>query len=353
METEIWKNIENSKYQISNLGRVKNTKNQILKSHNKSGYENISLIVNNCNKTFKIHRLIAIHFIPNPENKLTINHKNNIKNDNRIENLEWSTMAEQNLAVNKSKNAFLNKADRRTILRIDLVDKTIVLEKYNSIKDASKWIIQNRLTSLNIFNKLNASIISSKICAVANNKRKSAYGYNWVYYNEDELIDNEVWKEIPLNLTNNKQKYYVSSFGRFKNNKGQIINVKNSSGYKRVSIGVSIYLLHRLIAITFIPNLHDKKQVNHIDGNKLNNNIENLEWVTNQENQIHKIKTGLYKGLKKIIQYDENMNVINNFDSIISAAKFLCISVSCISKNCMGKTVTTKCGFQFRYDTTI
>lgn len=51
--------------------------------------------------------------------------------------------------------------------------------------------------------------------------------------------------------------------------------------------------IHRLLAIAFIPNPHDKKEVNHKDGNKQNNNLDNLEWVTSRENNIHALKTGL------------------------------------------------------------
>jgi hypothetical protein len=76
-----------------------------------------------------------------------------------------------------------------------------------------------------------------------------------------------------------------------------------------------------------------------------------LEWVTNQENQIHKVDTGLYKGRHKIIQYSLDMNIIQKFNSIIQAAKELNISASCISDNCRGKTKLPKCGYKFRYDT--
>ena len=354
MENEIWKTIEGCEdYQISNLGKVKNIKtNKFLNSYlDNQGYEKISLCVNNKTKNFKKHRLIAIYFIPNPENKLTVNHINKIKNDNRIENLEWATMSEQNLAVNKSKDAFLNKSDRRSILRIQLSDKTTILEHYNSIIEASKWLFNNNKTTFNEFNKLTSSIISSKLCAVANNKRNMAYDYKWIYNNGDEIVEGEIWKEIPLELTDNIPNYYVSSLGRFKNKNGNIVNVKSSSGYKRIMISKKSYLLHRLVAIIFILNPENKEQVNHIDGNKLNNTIENLEWVTNQENQIHKFKIG-FKGTKKIIQYDGNMSIINKFNSIIEAAKILGISATCISNNCSGKTSITKCGFNFRYDNT-
>lgn len=91
---EIWKEIKdyNGLYFISNLGNIKNAKGKILKQGLCSqGYSRLNLTINNKYKTHRVHRLIAEAFIENIDNKPYINHINGIKNDNRIENLEWCT----------------------------------------------------------------------------------------------------------------------------------------------------------------------------------------------------------------------------------------------------------------------
>jgi len=103
------------------------------------------------------------------------------------------------------------------------------------------------------------------------------------------------------------------------------------SGYNICAIDSKTYRLHRIIAQTFIENPENKEQVNHIDGNKLNNAVSNLEWVTNQENQIHKFQTGLGNNFtRKIGQYDLESNFIKEFPSIVSASKEINRHPSCI-----------------------
>jgi hypothetical protein len=96
--TEIWKDVPGyaGQYQVSNTGKVRNAKRgRELKPHTQgSGYKQTMLSVNGKRSHPLVHRLVAAAFIPNPENKPQINHKNGNKSDNRADNLEWCTMSE-------------------------------------------------------------------------------------------------------------------------------------------------------------------------------------------------------------------------------------------------------------------
>lgn len=86
-----------NEYSVSDAGEVYSKRgHKIIKpNHDKYGYLYYVLCVDGVRRTVKAHRLVAMAFIPNPENKPTINHKNGIKDDNRVDNLEWATNKEQ------------------------------------------------------------------------------------------------------------------------------------------------------------------------------------------------------------------------------------------------------------------
>ena len=120
-----------------------------------------------------------------------------------------------------------------------------------------------------------------------------------------EIDDGEKLKWVYIN--NEKTNYIVSSYGyiisfNFHHRTPEPKRLKEkykSDGYHRVTLvnnGIKYTcLVHRLVAIAFIPNLDNKPQVNHIDGNKGNNCIDNLEWVNQSENNIHSYSHGLKK----------------------------------------------------------
>lgn len=121
------------------------------------------------------------------------------------------------------------------------------------------------------------------------------------------MPNEEVWGQLE-----NLSRYRISNKGRVKcilrrNNAynnyykaNYIMKDFNNKGYRRIQLrtdnGKKLTIgVHRLVALTFLPKVEGKTIVNHIDGNKSNNNVENLEWCTHQENVYHVINTGLLK----------------------------------------------------------
>ena len=114
-------------------------------------------------------------------------------------------------------------------------------------------------------------------------------------------------KDIPNKSNNKKQiiingqeyEYFIYDTGRVENNKGEIIPGRiKSNGYSNIRMSIKnskkrkYISTHRLVALHFVPNTENKKEVNHLDGNRINNYYSNLEWVTSSENKKHTYKVG-------------------------------------------------------------
>jgi hypothetical protein len=114
---------------------------------------------------------------------------------------------------------------------------------------------------------------------------------------------------------------------------------QNTEGYK------TSRLVHRLVAEAFIPNPENKPQINHIDGDKLNNHVSNLEWVTNLENHIHKLENGLVPSShvpKRVGKFTKEGELLETFNSIYAAAKSMNTRQWEISRCVNGQRATFK-----------
>lgn len=110
---------------------------------------------------------------------------------------------------------------------------------------------------------------------------------------------------------------------------------KTAAGYYRIKIGAVNHLLHRLVAIHFIPNPENKPEVNHKDGNKLNYSLDNLEWATPSENVMHSYRTGLQskagvKNVKAILDDDQVRSIRSSTISREHLALMYCVSKNTI-----------------------
>ena len=288
--SEIWRELEGfSKYKFSNTGKVwsKSSNKEMFLKAKCTGYVVITLVNDDGNKcTMMVHRLIALTFIPNPENKPTVNHKNHNRGDNRVENLEWATMAEQNNDKKKQSSEITRCGRTWPVWRCSLDGEK--LEYYEKISDAEKWLY------INIRAKRTTS--GKRISDVCRNKRKTAYGFKWIFdTSEEKIFENEIWKDIPKEFLKGNIGYKISDQGRIKKseNNGIFKGTIHDAGYKVVTIGSGkgrTHLIHRLVAKVFLPNYYGKPFVNHKDHDKTNCKLYNLEWVTPQENVIAAVK---------------------------------------------------------------
>jgi ribosomal protein L22 len=327
---EIWKTIvykgTTTTYKISNRGAVVNKFGKLMTQHqNANGYLACSLYINGKQANPYVHRLVMIAFVENPDNLDIVNHINGDKTNNYLENLEWTNQSENakhSYAINKNQ-----KGNHREIIQYDGPDKKTVKEIFASVNEAAKKLNKSRQTISTILNK------------------PTATDDIYLEYAEDKktILDKDDFEHIK-----EYEDYLIHRDSRIYSTKmNQFMKVQVNNGYHTVLFGEKRILVHQLVARQFLPRIEGKTQVNHINGDKLYNHVNNLAWVDNSENQLHAVETGL-KSTTAVKQYLLDGTFVREYASITEVKKLFGLT-NCSVSQCCRKVIAQTYGYIWRY----
>ena len=188
INNEIWKDVLGYEgfYQVSNFGNVKTLGNnkfrtvKIMTNVIRKGYCNVGLTKNNYQKNFRVHRLVAEAFIPNPNKKPQVNHINGIKDDNKVANLEWATAFEnmQHASTNNLLNIIKGEKHHNFKLSKEKIEEIISLsDKFTQKELSLKFGVSQ-------------AIISLKLSKINKNKKVILDKENYIFYESINEICN-------------------------------------------------------------------------------------------------------------------------------------------------------------------
>ncbi len=176
-------------YLVSNYGDVFSVRSERCLTPKMSlGYLRVVLSVDGVAKNYSVHRLVALAFIPNPENKPTVNHINEMKTDNYVGNLEWATHLEQNIHGTRIARAMEHTDWKARNEKIDYKQVAAKHNYYEINRAQMKSVIQMDLNNTPIarFDGISQAartlgIRPSHICCCLKGRRKTCAGYKWKY----------------------------------------------------------------------------------------------------------------------------------------------------------------------------
>ncbi len=394
---EIWKLLTcidtYSQYEISNLGHIRNKRLKKIMSGCtlKDGVVVYTLRdKTNKKKNYKGHILVAKTFIPNPDHKQFVIHKNKLSDDNRVENLMWSTGIPKRGKNRKCFDPTFDDINDRPSLNQELdgeIWKNITsfeeyqISSYGRIKTKSGKITLGSRNKRSGYCSItmeprNGKTVTRRVhCIVAEHFVNNPNNHQHIRHINGDVGNNHcsnlVWYSKVKDKVKNKpntdiygeewrtmcydedpeSEIEISNFGRIKMGE-PTYGQKRSDGYMIVYFGCGdSRRIHRLVAQAFIPNPDGLPCVNHKDGNKSNNRTNNLEWCSHQQNSLHAFATGLSSNstlMRAVAQYTRSGQLVKQFNAVRTAAQETGINYGNIG-SCVSGARHTAGGYVWRY----
>jgi hypothetical protein len=277
-----------------------------------------------CNKGKKspifVHKLVMLMFIGDPPDDFerpSVDHINGIITDNHVTNLRWSTPILQAANLRRVNQQGAVRAVNQYTMKGEFI------QSFSSVAAAGKAV---GCTGTNI----------AHCCKSIN---KHAKGFIWKYVDAELVYENEVWKKVSFH---NFESIKISNYGRFLMRNGRKSFGRPTGKYLRVALKSKKtgkwknFRAHRVIMAGFTGE-NKKLVVNHKNGNKKDNHIDNLEYITQKANVKHALETGLTKpsnasGRAVIVTYEDGKEV--EYPSYAAASNATGQSRKMISKLC-------------------
>jgi hypothetical protein len=303
-----------------------------------SGYHIVSVVDDTGRpRSQKVHRLIAAAFLPDFDER-SVDHINQQKHDNRAVNLR---MADPRLQNQNRTVSNLGKGKRIAVEQLDK-DGSVV-RTHVSVNEAARYLYALKYPDKEPTNRYAANISN---CINNPDKFKSAYKFKWRRVTQADTVPNEEWK--PFHTVE------VSNMGRIRRTLADgTVSIKaceehnSTDGYPKFWTHGANHGIHLVVATLFIGERPSPEHVvDHLDGNKRNAQVSNLEWVTRSENTQRAYDNGQVQSFARPVKAFRDDVEIGTFGSIKEAAIEMDVDASCISKCMAGKLPSVK-GFKF------